>query len=916
MFFDLHRHDEFSTFDGFGKATELAELAKELGHTALSTTNHGNTNGLIKTYEACKKVGIKPILGVEGYFLPKWKGRARGYHLILIAKNLKGYGNLNRIQYEGEKQKYFNPIWDFKLLEKYHEGLICTTACVAGYLAQCIIKNRLDLAEKFLLKLKSIFKGDLYIEVQPYRISEKGVQEEINMQSILLGEKLGIKCILTSDSHRGRKEDFDTYMKMHEIANHNFTDIEGTYKDRYMPTEKEIYKRFVKMHGKDFDKREEESLSKCLDKGREMLGNISEIESKCEGDYLDKLKLQLPKIKNNDENDTSFKILTQMVKKGLKERGKYKKEYIDRCKEELQVIKYHGFEDYFLIVADYVNYAKMNGIAVGPGRGSVCNCLVAYALKITEVDSYLFNLDFRRFLRKDKKKYPDIDLDFQTSRRQEIIEYLIKKYQGKAARICSYGLYSIDNLLNDLAKKCGLETDKTVDPDIVKQNKVIIASIKKFVKAFVDDSGKIDFVEMKSNSEYKRYNTEYDNILLHFSKLFGKVRYIGTHAAGVAITGGNLLDYVALRVDAKGDIYTNYDLDDVEKINVIKFDILGLKTMESISELRKATGVTVNYDKAVNDKKIISAFGCGKTDGIFQFEKQAARNILQEINCNCFNDIVATNSMNRPGPLSLKMPEKYAENKKDISEAKKSKYWQYTNESYGTIIYQEQVQQICVNIGCMTWEQADKVMKLMKGKKVDERVKADLIKAFILGARTKGLTKKEAEELFEKLLSYSFNKGHAVGYSLISIEEMFYKIYYPNEYWFCKLKYARDEAEISKFSEKAIDDESVIFLPHVNYSKAKTALRTFDGERIIQQGLSDLKGIGEKAAEFIYKERRKNGVFTSYDNFYDRCKGREVTTATIKILKEMGALEFNKKTYVNRVIKYNSSLLARAQRRG
>ena len=207
---DLHRHDEFSTFDGFGKATELAELAKELGHTAFSTTNHGNTNGLIKTYEACKKVGIKPILGVEGYFLPKWKEKTRGYHLILIAKNLKGYGNLNRIQYEGEKQKYFNPIWDFKLLEKYHEGLICTTACVAGYLAQCIIKNKLDLAEKFLLKLKSIFKDDLYIEVQPYRISEKGVQEKINMQSILLGEKLGIKCILTSDSHRGRKEDFDT----------------------------------------------------------------------------------------------------------------------------------------------------------------------------------------------------------------------------------------------------------------------------------------------------------------------------------------------------------------------------------------------------------------------------------------------------------------------------------------------------------------------------------------------------------------------------------------------------------------------------------------------------------------------------------------------------------------------------------
>ena len=226
--FDLHRHDEYSTFDGFGKASELAKLAKELGHTALSTTNHGNTNGLIQTYQACKEEGIKAILGVEGYFLPKWKEKTRGYHLILIAKNLEGYGNLNRMQYEGEKQKYYNPIWDFNLLEKYHEGLICTTACVAGYLGQCILNDNLDMAEKFLLKLKKIFGEDLYIEVQPYKISEKGAQEKINVESIKLAKKLGIKCILTSDSHRGRKEDFDSYMKMHEIANHNFDDIEET----------------------------------------------------------------------------------------------------------------------------------------------------------------------------------------------------------------------------------------------------------------------------------------------------------------------------------------------------------------------------------------------------------------------------------------------------------------------------------------------------------------------------------------------------------------------------------------------------------------------------------------------------------------------------------------------------------------
>ena len=230
--FDLHRHSEFSQFDGFGKFSELAELAKELGYKSLSSTDHGNTNGLVQLYKACKDNDLKAILGVEGYFLPKYKEKTRGYHLILIAKNLEGYKNMNRIQFEGEKQKYYNPIWDFDMLEKYHEGLICTSACVAGYLAQCIIKGEKDKAEKYLKKMKSIFGDDFYVEIQPYKISEKGMQEKVNVESIKLAKKLGIKLILTSDSHRGRKEDFDTYLKMHEIAGHDLAHIKETYKER------------------------------------------------------------------------------------------------------------------------------------------------------------------------------------------------------------------------------------------------------------------------------------------------------------------------------------------------------------------------------------------------------------------------------------------------------------------------------------------------------------------------------------------------------------------------------------------------------------------------------------------------------------------------------------------------------------
>lgn len=905
--FDLHRHDEYSTFDGFGKAKEIAEWAKEIGYKSLSTTNHGNTNGLIQTYQACKEVGIKPILGVEGYFLPKYKPQTRGYHLILLAKSLKGYGNLNRLQFEGEKQKYYNPIWDFDILEKYHEGLICTTACVAGYLGQCIAKDKISQAEKFLVKLKKIFGDDLYIEVQPYKVSEEGLQEKINVESIKLGKKLGIKCILTSDSHRGRKDDFDTYMKMHEIAKHNFDDIEATYAERYMPYPDEMRKRFFKMHKKDFGPEETKKLA------MKMYANLDEIEDKCEDGYLDELKLQLPKV-FNEKGKNSFQVLIEKVKSGLKERGKYRKEYIDRCKEELEVIKFHGFEDYFLIVADYVNWAKENGIVVGPGRGSVCNCLVAYALKITEVDSLLFDLDFRRFLRKDKKKFPDVDLDFETSRRQEVIEYLCKKYEGHAARICSYGLYKVDNLVNDLAKVCGL-----VDEIDGKQtvNKREIAAIKSLINSHIED-GRLNSNALLNSAEAKMYNKQYNNILVHFSKLFKKVRYIGTHAAGVAITGGELLDYVALKIDKDGNVFTNYDLSDIEAINVIKFDILGLKTMESIGDLRKATGDTVNYDDVVKDEKVIRYFSEGNCDGVFQFEKDTARNILRDIHCDCFDDVVAASSMNRPGPLSLKQPQVYAANKINPTEASDTFHWEYTKESYGTIIYQEQVQRICINIGNLSWDEADKVMKMMKGTsmveaalKTYEENKEKLKNKFVQGAVSNGMPEEEASQLFENMISYTFNKGHGVGYTLVSFEEMYYKAYYPNEYWFAKLKYAKTDAEYDKFCSKAVADGSVIFLPHVNYSEPKSKLRKVDGDVVIQQGLSEIKNVGEKAAQYILEERMKNGIFTSYDDFFDRCKSRVVTSRVIQVLKEQGALEFSKKAYVNRTIKYNSSLYAR-----
>lgn len=399
-YFDLHRHDEFSFFDGFGKASELAQIAKEKGYRALGLSNHGNISGLVKHYQACREAGIKPVMGCEVYFQPKFDNEnpsRKSYHLCLFVKNLTGYKNLCHMLTEANtEQFYYKPIVDLKLLEKYSEGLICSTACIASATSQAIVNGNISTAEKILKRFKGIFGRDLYIEIQPYKIDKKGTQQRTDYELMKLSRKLKIKCILTSDSHYGRKEDFDTYCKMHEIGKTTL-DVKNTYGERYMPTEYEITERFAKIYKKKF--------KNSMEMAERFVDNMKEIYNKIEDDILDQSELHLPRISDIIDFD-SAKELRKLTIQGLKKRGKYKKKYIERCKSELDVIHYHKFDDYFLMVQDYVNWAKEQGIAVGPGRGSACNCLVAYAIGITDVDSLKYNLDFSRFMRKEKKSLP------------------------------------------------------------------------------------------------------------------------------------------------------------------------------------------------------------------------------------------------------------------------------------------------------------------------------------------------------------------------------------------------------------------------------------------------------------------------------------------------------------------------------
>lgn len=475
-------------------------------------------------------------------------------------------------------------------------------------------------------------------------------------------------------------------------------------------------------------------------------------------------------------------------------------------------------------------------------------------------------------------------------------------------------MYGVDNLVNDLASVCNLKTTKDVDWFEADENKKVIAEIKSYIKGFVVDD-ELNMSNLLNGYRTEEFNEKYDNIIKHFSKLYGKIKYLGKHAAGVAVVGTDISDYtcIIMRDRKTGALSSCFDKDDLEHINCVKFDMLGLKTMSEMRELREKTGHTITEEDEESEE-VIEGFREGRTDGIFQMEKSAPKKILDMIQCDCINDIIAVNALNRPAPLQLHMHETYAHNKLSDKVDKNTPYYKYTQETYGTMLYQEQTVEVAQKVGHLTPQQSFDMLKIMK--KAENLTKPEYIpiieqmkKDFFRGCKKEGLTKEQTNNIWASMLIYGFNKGHSTGYALISIDQMYYKVHYPTQFWYVKMKYADNDADIFKYSQFAVKDGVVVMLPHVNYS-AKTSLRKMDGEDVIQQGLSIIKGIGEKAAETIEEERRK-GVFKSYDDFYDRCKGRSVTTRVIDILKEQGALEFNKHKYMSRVVKYNSTLMAR-----
>lgn len=883
-FVNLHRHSQHSGFDGFGTQLDAAKYAKEMGQTALGLTDHGTISGLIAHYNACNEVGIKPILGVEAYFQPKFNPAGKYYHICLFAMSEIGYQNICKMLTEAAQNNYHRTAKiTFDLLERNNADVICTSGCIAGYIPSQILNGKPHLAKRAAMKLKNIFGDRFYLEVMPYHVGEGGLDQGAANEAVLdLAEALDIEPIATCDSHYVRPEHYDTYLIMHKIAGHK---DHADYSERYMPRGEEMFLRVREQMGK---------------RALRAISNTQRLADRC--DVRFDFDEGIPK---SDWGMSSKAKLKELIELGYKRKKRLyaeagrpitkqqHKQYVARIKHEFQVIANDlKFEDYFLLCYDIMRFARENDVAIGPGRGSVCGSLVANLIGITEVDPLIFGTTFERFLRPDKTKLPDIDMDFGRESRHKVLEYVMETYEGRAAQIATFGFYRSRNLANDLIK--ALE----VPAEVAKEFKIEVEKV-------VLDNDEIEYEKLIRNPRLRSIDKRYDNICLHFSRLLGQIRFIGKHAAGVAITVGPIWERVAL-MKSHGMLITSYDLNDLGKIGVLKMDILGLATASILHETCKLADTDIVWND-VDDEQVFERFRNGETEGVFQFEKGTAKDILRQINTSNIQDVIAANALNRPAPLKLGVLDDFVMGKQNPENHADTPWYEYTKETYGTIIFQEDVMKICRNIAGLEWSDVDKIMKSLRTGEDETDPMRD---KFVEGAmRVSKFKRADAETLYNKLTLYSFNKGHCAAYSLIGYKAMELRLRHPLEFWRSTLYFENDERKRDVYKSSAVRDGCIILLPHVNGS-ARYEISELDGDRVIQEGLASIKGIGEKTAQNIIEA----GPYIDKPDFEEKvqslppAKRRSITVATIRALEEAGALEFRKKFYLKRTLAYNSTM--------
>ena len=885
-FTHLHVHTEYSLLDGSNKIKEYVKRVKELGMDSAAITDHGVMYGVIDFYKACKAEGINPILGCEVYVAPNSRfdkeltgGEDRYYHLVLLAENNKGYENLMKIVSRGFTEGYYyKPRVDMELLREYHEGIIALSACLAGEVQRYIQKGLVDEAKKTALKYQDCFgKGNYFLELQDHGLPE---QKLVNTTLLQMSKELDIPMVVTNDVHYTYADD----VKPHDILLCLQTGKKLSDEDR------------MRYEGGQYYVKSEEEMKGLFPYAWEAVENTQRIADRCHVE-IEFGVTKLPKF-DVPEGYNSWTYLNKLCYDGLKERygdenapaGETGQTLKERLDYELNVIQTMGYVDYFLIVWDFINYARQNGIMVGPGRGSAAGSIVSYCLKITNIDPIRYNLLFERFLNPERVSMPDIDIDFCFERRQEVIDYVGRKYgQEKVVQIVTFGTLAAKGVIRDVGRVMDLPY-------------AYVDSLAKMIPNELNIT--IDKALQMNPDMRKLYETdEQVKELIDMSRrLEGLPRHTSMHAAGVVICSRPAEDLVPLSRGADGSITTQFTMTTIEELGLLKMDFLGLRTLtvlrDAVKLVKQSTGKEMNLDQIdFDDKKVLASIGTGKTDGVFQLESAGMKNFMKELKPQNLEDIIAGISLYRPGPMDF-IP-KYIKGKSNFGTVTYlcPQLEPILAPTYGCIVYQEQVMQIVRDLGGYTLGRSDLVRRAMSKKKqaVMEKERANFIygnpEEGVPGCMANGIPENVASKIYDEMMDfakYAFNKSHAACYAVVSYQTAYLKYYYPVEFMAALMTSVIDNpGKVAEYIMVCRSMGITILPPDINQGESGFSVNG----NSIRYALTAIKSVGRPVIDAVVSERKERGAYTNLQDFITRMADKEINKKAIENFIKAGALD-------------------------
>lgn len=878
-FTHLHVHTEYSLLDASSKIKELTARAKELGMDSLAITDHGVMYGVIDFYRAARENGIKPIIGCEIYVAPGSRfdreagsGEDRYYHMILLAENNIGYQNLMKIVSKGFVEGfYYKPRVDDEVLRTYHEGIIALSACLAGEIPRYLSRGMYEEACKSAQKYRDIFGPDnFFLELQDHGIP---AQRTVNQGLMRMSQELQIPLVATNDCHYIYKEDVES----HDILLCIQTGKKVTDENR------------MRYEGGQFYVKSEEEMRALFPYAQEALDNTHKIAERCNVE----IEFGVTKLPQYDVPDgyTSWEYLQKLCGEGFHKRYPNDDGTLrERLRYELDVIHSMGYVDYFLIVWDFIHFAKSNGIMVGPGRGSAAGSIVAYSLEITDIDPIRYQLIFERFLNPERVSMPDIDVDFCFERRQEVIDYVVRKYgKDRVVQIVTFGTLAAKGVVRDVGRALDMP----------------YAQCDAIAKMIPGDLGMTLDKALKASPDLREAYESDDSVkyLIDMSKrLEGLPRHTSMHAAGVVISRAAVDEYVPLSRASDGSITTQFTMTTLEELGLLKMDFLGLRTLTVIQNavrlVEKTTGKPLDIDKIdYNDKKVLDSIGTGKNDGVFQLESSGMKGFMKELKPENLEDLIAGISLYRPGPMDF-IP-RYLKGKNDKASIAYEcpQLEPILAPTYGCIVYQEQVMQIVQNLAGYTMGQADNIRRAMSKKKqyVIDAERQNFVygneEQGIKGCIANGISEQAANQIYDSMVDfakYAFNKSHAAAYAVVAYQTAYLKYYYPVEFMAALMTSVIDNTrKVAEYIYSCRQMGIKVLSPDINEGEGRF-LATKDG---IRYGMYAIKSIGRQVIDIILAEREANGKYITLSDFLSRVAGREVNKRAVENLIKAGACD-------------------------